>query len=961
MRLPLALAALLRLSTRVVAILPYNPTSVFSSWVDDEARVTLFLQTSDTRNSFQLLELNLSDTLDASHLSYQTLSDKLPFLDQRAEAFIPVVDQQGNINVYAGSCSSSDLASSLWTYTRSADASDGHWVERKGRVDGTFEQSVLLGANFLASGISFSSNPNATEEKRKFFVFGGMCPSETPSGDEWLSEATYSNTMLRLTSSPPEDGFIIERSQSRGPPIPEAGFSITPLQPSLLKSSGGRESQQQNFILVGGHTQSAFINMSQVALFSLPEESWSFIPADPPLGRSITDLAVRDEVPIVESRSGHSAVLTPDGNSVIIFGGWVGDVSTPAEPQLAILELGDGYGGSGNWKWTIPTPVGQSIDAESGLYGHGATMLPGGVMMIVGGFTIPSTSNSKWRREESSPRTTALFFNTTSHTWLSSYKIDAREGAMHASEDSGALSTPSQKAALGSGLAFGVAVVAGLIFVWYWYSRRLKRRREAREEELRVLGLTAHRFDVPGLGIEGFDGRREKSGLGWMEEKGHDRSGRTYPIGGDGFGGGAWKEQGMHDAERTGLLVEVPSPTRGLRKSLHSRGKSGDRLLSNQLNPSFEDGRRSMAGSIHPIDERDEYEQEAPESSIVDPEMTEVGVFSTIPRLDPFQDPQPLRSNPVHGVPIMSSNLRERELEIQQWISGWEAADRSLHSGRASPGRSSPDKDRTNSTLSERSTVSALSYLPSAGSISRSISQRSASFFGINPFGTSNPSPTYEPSSSTRTAPPTKRSQPFTLLPRPGSQDNSSSATERPGAVFPTLQTEAETLLPPPEPDSPAESPTKARSRPFGWMGSVRRALPFGGNSAPADADRSASSSPTKYTQHADEVPRRTSSTGAMYWRKKQGAADWDANARSEGSDAARESGEWDVEAAVENRVVQLMFTVPREKLRVVNASEEVEPLSEEDEEEEWEREGRGKGKEKGKGVAREVRFEEER
>jgi len=32
--------------------------------------------------------------------------------------------------------------------------------------------------------------------------------------------------------------------------------------------------------------------------------------------------------------------------------------------------------------------------------------------------------------------------------------------------------------------------------------------------------------------------------------------------------------------------------------------------------------------------------------------------------------------------------------------------------------------------------------------------------------------------------------------------------------------------------------------------------------------------------------------------------------------------GDWDVEAAVQERNVQVMFTVPREKLRVVNAEE---------------------------------------
>ena len=61
-----------------------------------------------------------------------------------------------------------------------------------------------------------------------------------------------------------------------------------------------------------------------------------------------------------------------------------------------------------------------------------------------------------------------------------------------------------------------------------------------------------------------------------------------------------------------------------------------------------------------------------------------------------------------------------------------------------------------------------------------------------------------------------------------------------------------------------------------------------------------------------------------MLWRRRQGARDWDVdNTAAEGAAVSigpEEEEEWDVESAVERRVVQVMFTVPREKLRVVNA-----------------------------------------
>jgi hypothetical protein len=77
-------------------------------------------------------------------------------------------------------------------------------------------------------------------------------------------------------------------------------------------------------------------------------------------------------------------------------------------------------------------------------------------------------------------------------------------------------------------------------------------------------------------------------------------------------------------------------------------------------------------------------------------------------------------------------------------------------------------------------------------------------------------------------------------------------------------------------------------------------------------------------------------------WRRKQGRSDWEDSAnfstrpaipRSntlrgdlstsspilQGSPGVDDDDEWDIERAVENRVVQVMFTVPKERLRVVN------------------------------------------
>jgi len=82
----------------------------------------------------------------------------------------------------------------------------------------------------------------------------------------------------------------------------------------------------------------------------------------------------------------------------------------------------------------------------------------------------------------------------------------------------------------------------------------------------------------------------------------------------------------------------------------------------------------------------------------------------------------------------------------------------------------------------------------------------------------------------------------------------------------------------------------------------------------------------------AGTEPRRTVSAGATLWRRKQGKGDWEDSAdhyRSNTFTSApptldpigqpSEDDEWDIEQAIERRVVQVMFTVPKEKLRVVN------------------------------------------
>ena len=904
-----------------MALFPYNPTRILSPPTSEDV-VYIFQPATLGSPDSQLLTLNTTSTLGATNLPCSIISSTLPFLDGPSSAYTPTVDHSGNVLVYAGNCSDTAEGSTFWQFTPNSESSNlnGTWKEINLTIGGVSGNNVLDGANYLAAAVAFSSTVNDTSE---MYVFGGMCPNSTSvTADNWTQAAYYSNSMLTIHPEPaPASAYDLGITSTRGPPIAEAGFTITPLMPTFFtpENASSIQTQNQNFVLLGGHTQVAFINMSQVALFSLPEQSWSFLPIVSPAEAPSTDLAARDTT-AVDPRSGHTALLTSDGKRVIVFGGWVGDVTNLANPQLAVLELGEGYGGSGDWRWSIPSQTGPGLADGTGIYGHGATMLSGDVMMIVGGYQIPASSGSKRKRADPSASANTYFFNTTSSTWITSYthpKVTSGQG----SSNSAALNSKaaSKKAGLGAGLTLGILAIIIVIVVYFWYSRQLKRRRDAREDELRRLAATAYGINPFHDGSSPTIGRpREMTTVDGPEGNQMSRDLQPRPLGSNPYIHGSGRSE--PNAERTGLLFEIPSPTRGLRRSLYSRG-------TYQPAPRYEDGRQTPGFStIHPIDERDEYDEDLVDGTqLGHHEMVQRdghNVLSNVPNLDPFQDSVGGSRTPSPQSP------QDREYEIRNWVSDWTVANAMMHS---QVGRLSPEKnDRTSSTLSDQSSRSGLSSysIPnSVGNMSRSLSQRSAALFSTTAYRSTNdttPSDDLQ-NTSKRYSPEHRRSRSLTLNPGPqrtAGSDNFATA----GPPFSKLQSEGEALLGD-YPGSGGPSPTRSHSRARGWMGSVRRA--FSGldrsTSTSPEHNGSSSSSPTKRNFTEGGLPRRAATTGAMLWQKRQGARDWDVEGgeqekggRGKGDEDANEE-EWDVESAVERRVVQVMFTVPKEKLRVVN------------------------------------------
>jgi hypothetical protein len=980
--------------------LPYNPTRAFLA--PNGSSVYVFQPAAGSSTQSQLVSIGLTKPINSSDATFTTITQGLSFLQSDVLVpYTPFLHSNGNITVVAGNCSLGANGTEIWRFsTGGSRDSNGNWTQYHASQQGQGSGTTLGGSNFLANGMAFSQYVQSDGTDTDVFVFGGMCPYANSTADTWTASAQYSDLMVQVspdTSQPGSDEFNLSLVAARGPPIAEAGFSVTPLTPTYSANiSGTPQTQQQDFVLLGGHTQSAFINMSQVALFSLPQESWTFLPVSQPSGAK-TDLTARDSSNIVTPRSGHSAVLSEDGTSIIIFGGWVGDVTNPADPQLAVLEF-SGYGSDSDWSWSIPTQSGSGPASGSGLYGHGAVMLPGNVMMIMGGYTIPASSSSRVKRDSQTPNGQNYLYNATSNTWLQSYTPPASVAAQASDHSSGgALTRTSQQVGLGAGLGIGAAILVSLVAFYFWYSKRLKR---VREERTRALlsrsfdGSFLGNVEQPFLSDAGIDGRGgDTAGVGRFWNV-WDQSTGTYPQ-------RATEMRESNAAGSTGLFVEVPSPTRGLRKGVASKN------YQYHPAPRYDDkGLSRGSGNIHPIAEREDEDAQSmrrPGSradDLTEAEQKLREVERVLTSEDPFATgkPNPLGSHPVspdldvwpgdtvRRVPTGASRISTHpnrqsgkgRAEEPNWVEDREPGEHLLiDTGRVSPTKTD---ERTSSTLSERSQHSTTS----SNSITRTMSTRTGAMLAaaMAVRDHANGSPEHSSSSESRSQTMSTsggRKSPFSYQARARSSTNGSAHAGAPRSAgtdadsfmtaqsnFVELQHQGEALLgsrPVMDRDDPyhramaAHSSTRASAalavyengaaplvpprRRQGWMGSLRRALVYMGDRSLSltgtserytDDPNASSSSPIKERR----IPRRAVSDGGALLRQKRGQKDWedgqwpryrDDPDPGDWGEPGRSSFEkqqaeedWDVEGAAEKRDVQIMFTVPKAKLRVVNA-----------------------------------------
>ncbi|CRG85341.1 hypothetical protein PISL3812_02435 [Talaromyces islandicus] len=897
------------------ATLPYTPSYIFPTDRQNNS-LAYALQPNADQNTVEFLSLDLS-SVDSDGPQSTVLFSSVPFAANDGP-FVPILNTDGAINVIQGNCQGSQGTPLVWTFHADQDSHNGNgtWKSLPASTNGS-------DLGYLASGFAFASSNDTSAE---LYTFGGMCPSADSTLANWVSAANYSQSMTLLApdnSSQPSN-YGIQDITSSSPPVAEAGYSITELQRTSSTTSTGRNIQDGEFLFIGGHTHNAFINLSTIALFSLPQAGWTYIPVGPDDGSPKTDLAARDTDTQVEPRSGHTAVISSDGSRIVVFGGWVGDTKTPANPQLIVLEVGEDYGGSGAWTWTVPQATGSGPSQDSGIFGHAATMLDGDVMMISGGYTI-STGSTNSKRDSSTFATNSQvhLYNITSNTWATTYTQPNSEnsGSGHGGSES-ALSSSGEKAGLGIGVSVAAIAVVGVAYV-VWSRKRWNHRRH-RDKELRKLAFGAERSNIwsdPGLESSYRNPEDDTVRNSILQNLYYSGSSHQYSA-------VPGPQAPLPEAERTGLLYEVPSPTRGLRRNLSGRPQ---RVQSAGW---YDEGRTGYgAGPIHPIDEREEYETppegEEEETGRQTPRMTELS--------DPFADPASPTRAPLITFP---------ESPVMKQHAADSLSVRSEGARSASPEKS----ERTNSSLSEAS-ISNISDTSIQRSHIGSIRGRHLLQSAIPILEPSNNettaasghgSPEKSPSRADRLESDSVR-WPFD---RSGTVDSFSTSSSR----RKQSHMEGETLLgSAPEWSTPPESPSRSLESEHKrggstWMGSLRKTLSNAKKAAASIHSSSSENNSNNFVTAAtrsETVPspepgpstgRRPSNASIAHLQRRQGPRDWAIDGRQSRSSVMSlshtdeddpfddEDDDWDVEAAVEGRLVQITYTVPKERLRVVNA-----------------------------------------
>ncbi|KAK0712152.1 hypothetical protein B0T21DRAFT_387163 [Apiosordaria backusii] len=953
--------AALVLSTVVSAQLPYIPTTILlpppNKKGDPVDTAYIFTPRSDDDNTLELLSLNLSSLTTSVLSTPPTITG----------AFTPTIFANGTLGIFTGDCSSQSDGS-LWTWSpesgSSSTTNSPTWHPHP---------QPSLAPFHLGGSISFSLQLSPVVSPPTIYLFGGMCPFtnlsspdiDIPPESQQFS-ATYSNSMFRLPLSPssPSSSSTSEKGgylSPPGPPIPNAG-ALT---------------QQNGWVLLGGHTQEAFINMSTAAVWSLPEETWSFIPISGG-GK-------------VDSRSGHTTVLSEDGTKLVVYGGWVGDVGQRAEPEVVVVDLG--LGGLGGWTWR-DTEIKGGDDGEGGRYGHGAAVLPGDVMVVYGGWGIgEANEGGGGRRRKRGEGVEGLrFLDLKRMEWVDGYVLpesgssgggqgDGRGGNSGGDTDDGQPEgdESNKKTQIGLGVGIGVGLLILFSVIGFIFYRRRRQQTRSRNDALRDLSQGIN-GSLP-RGIISDDNDDE------MLEREHGlmfpwtaASAREWYIGGDDPYSQGRKSLVAYEGLRGGVRktgggsLYMPPPPPSSSKNARGLYQPTNKPTAYEFAPGGGGaGRSNLISPIYEADEDDEGDlgqqprhtighlsPEKPQDSSEDDDPFLTPTTATTPLGGLFPPPSTHSSRGGNSPsPERKPQQQAQDPEVQNWQNDVDVADAVLtarigrcRSGtsqtpprlypgqqgsvnrsptRGAQGQDSPthldDGQRTGSNLSE---ASAFSFIPGAERQQLRVNTATANNNGDTKPGSSgsggsSSAPTF---STARSSFPALQSEgPGLLL--GGGQTPTQTQQQQTQATNENYddgqggyeiynydgykdEEDADYVY---VPGSPSKSkPPQRRS----WLGSIRRVFEKG------TPESSATGGSREDLNLADKLESGTGvdtgmgvvRTGTLQ-RRKQNRQSW-------GGEETQD-GEWDIERAVEQRLVQVMFTVPKEKLRVVNAEIEQE------------------------------------
>ncbi|KAL3953847.1 hypothetical protein ACCO45_011803 [Purpureocillium lilacinum] len=640
---------------------PYMPTQILtpSACVNQSScrgRDVAYLF-SPSSDGVRFLALNYSSGIDAN-AEPKSVSTTLPFLENAGStaAFGAARAANGEVLVFAGACDGP--GGDVWSYTPGGD-DDAKWERRtttmdKGAQKGKHARAILFRrhARLLVQAGAHHGRANIIHIRRHVHA---------------AVDGQHAGVAVGRKLHQDDDEAHAGRRRQPGQLQPGRGVGVGPALAlcGLLGDAAAAVHDQHVRVrdaagqlrLPGRAHAVAFINMSTAAVWSLPEETWSYINVQPPLatgekmpgnelaknqnqqkqGQVQNQDSSSDGAGLrrkrdggaapdnVYSRSGHTAVLSEDGSSVVILGGWVGDVGTPAEPQLAVLEMSQAYS---SWRWRIPEK-----QPDGGIYGHGAAMLPGNVMVVYGGWETKTTTTKQKRQDASSLR----FYNLTSMAWTSSYTNpnaasgdgSGGNGESHDAPGSGG-SSKSKRLGLGLGLGLGLALLLGIIFCFLLWRMRQRRKQARHDEAVRAMAEDARHFLHDTDMIE-----RDDFLFGWGGQRDWRNSGQQQSGGRSlGYeslrGAGAGRSSIDAGAGGPGPIARKPvaGVARGMRNGYQPALPDAGRFSSTFASP---------PGVIHPILEDDED----------DPER---------------------RSN-------SSSPARRTDPDVQDWVSDVDAAD----------------------------------------------------------------------------------------------------------------------------------------------------------------------------------------------------------------------------------------------------------------------------------------------